>query len=692
MGKLKFTFTNIFFWVGVICSILIFENITFFTQSDPTEPISLNMEEPYFFILFGIASICYFFLFLYETVYNRSKTNVFLLVLLLGLLGCGVAGIMLYDGMSFDNGSPEIVIDHWSKMKHIMSLVLYIATLYSVIFYFTKNHPSLKRLRFVFFAVIGVTYFFVIYSIVTEYHNYELIANTEDPTTISGYYIKSLFLNSNMFAGFLLMGICASIGLNFFKKNVLSYVSIIGFAIIQVFVCSLTNIIISLSVVILYFLMEIIISFKRKKKSSYFKLFIMLAVTVSIILLFVMCQTFEVKGISPFYRFLYREMHESDYHAFSNRLPIWNATLYASNRNLNTLFLGYGFRNSEYITGGLMGVDDYRISSHNGYLQMLLNFGIVGIFALALFFGYYFYCLIRLLKNDTRFALLFAVIGFAYFALAVTESLIAFAPSAQGILIGALFYLPVVNRWVHYKRKAIADSVIEGHSAPSLLEPKLMVRGAAAFILSLACVVSCFFMFDEFRLNQTVYYTLLNAIIALGILFLTVPYLVGVFSIKGSLTGFITQLLIFGFSLAAISSILVSLKYIPGVDLGPSFLWLTPVVLFTFTLTYLIIASVVIGGSFKLYLNTFASFKTSLGALVGAAMYIVAIYFAKPYLDVNAPIMMGLVGLGMITCFYCFSLIAPFKDTLKVAAYTTEYDASFMKIDVIRDRLERSVA
>ena len=692
MGKLKFTFTNIFFWVGIICSILIFENITFFTQSDPTEPISLNMEEPYFFILFAIAAVCYFFLFLYETIYNRSKANIFLLVLMLGLLGCGVAGILLYDGMTFDNGSPKIVIDKWSKMKHIMSFVLYIATLYSVIFYFTKNHPSLKRLRFVFFAVIAVTYFFVIYSVITEYSKYEIIANAEDPTTVSGYHVQSLFLNSNMFAGFLLMGICASVGLNFFKKNVLSYVSIIGFTIIQVFACSLTNIIISLVVVFLYFLMEIIISFKRKQKSSYFKLFVMLVVTVAVILLFAMCQTFEVKGVSPLFRFVYKEMHDSNYQTFSSRIQIWNLTLYASNRNLNTLFLGYGFRNSEYITGGLLGVDDYRISSHNGYLQTLLNFGIVGIFALALFFGYYFYCLVRLLKKDTRFALLFMVIGLAYFALAVTESIVAFAPSAQGILIGALFYLPVVNRWVHYKKKVVADSVIEGHSAPALLEPKLMVRGTAAFILSLMCVVSCFFMFDEYRANPIVYYTLLNAIIALGILYLTVPYLVGVFSIKGSLTSFITQLMIFGFTLAAVSSVLIALPYIPGVILGPSFLWLTPVVLFSYSLTYLIIASIVLGGSFKLYLSTFIAFKTMLGSLVGAGAYIASIYFARPYLDVNAPIMMGLVALGMFVVFYCFALIIPFKDTLKVAAYTTEYDASFMKIDVIRDRLERSIA
>ena len=691
MGKLKFTFTNIFFWVGIICSILIFENITFFTQSDPTEPISLNMEEPYFFILFAIAGLCYFFLFLYESIYNRTKTNLVLLIILVALLGCGIAGIILYNGRTFDNGSPEIVIDQWSKMKHIMSFILYVLTLYSTIFYFTKNHPSIRRLSIIFVVVMLVTYFFVIYSLVTEYTKYETIANVVDPASISSQNIKSLFLNPNMYAGFLLMGICASIGLNFFKKNIFSYISIVGFAIVQVFVCSLTNIIISLGVVFVYFLVEIIVSFKKRKGIAFLKLAIMLMVYVTIVLLFVMSQTFDIKGLSPFFRFLYKELSNSNYHDFSNRTKIWETALYASNNNIFTLLFGYGFRNSEYLIGSLIGVEDYRISCHNGYLQTLVNYGIVGIAALAVFFAYYFYCLIRLMKKDTRFALLFMTIGLAYFALAVTESLIAFAPSAQGLLIGALFYLPVVNRWTHYKKKLAGDSVIEEHASPKLMEPRLMVRGTAAFIVSLMAITCSFFMFDEFRANQVIFYTLINAVVMLGFLLLTFPYLIGLFSNDGSLTKFISRLSVFGFILAALISLVISLKYIPGIILTETFMWLPAIIIMVFIFSFTIIYSIVSGGSFKLYLNTFIAFKTMLGSLIGVGLYLVSLYFAKGYLMVDAPIMMALVALGMMVTFYTFSLIIPFKDTLEVASYVTNFDANLMKIDVIRDRLERSV-
>ena len=75
MGKYRFTFTNILFWVGVIASILIFENITFFDKPDINGFMSLGMQDAYFFMLFAIALLSYLALIIYETVFNKAKTN-----------------------------------------------------------------------------------------------------------------------------------------------------------------------------------------------------------------------------------------------------------------------------------------------------------------------------------------------------------------------------------------------------------------------------------------------------------------------------------------------------------------------------------------------------------------------------------------------------------------------------------------
>ena len=692
MGKLKFTFTNIMFWIGIICSVLVFENITFFTQKDPTEPISLNMEEPYFFILFTIAAVCYLFLIIYETFLNKAKTNVLTLVGCLILLATGITGIMLFGGMSFNNGSPDLVVTQWDKMKHIMTFILFVVSLYCTIFYFTKNHPSIKRLRIVFIGVIAIVYFLVIYSVITEYTKYETIVYAKDESMFIGVNIRSLFLNSNMFACFLLMGICSAIGLNYFKKNVFSFVSMVGFTIIQVFVCSLTCILISFAVVILYLLFEIILLFKAKKKRSMFTLGAMLVIYISTILLFVMTQAFYIEGVSPFFRYLYRELKHSDYSDFSNRLIIWNTSLGASNRSIFTLLFGYGFRNSEYVIGGLMHVDDFRISCHNGYLQYLLNFGVFGLAILAIIFGYYFYCLVRLMKKEPRFALIYSTIGLSYLALACTESIIAFAPSAQGILIGAMFYLPVINKYIHMKRHEVADSVIEIHELPNVLQPNIMVRWASRIIISLMCVTTCFFLFDEFRANTIVYHTLLNAIVILGMLLLSFPYLNGLWTKKNKLNSYLIRASIFAFISAAIAITLLLLYLYGGQVIVDSFKWFAPSIIGITLLTYIIIESVICGGSFKLYLNTFVGFKTSLGSLIGMGAFIAGLYFARGYLDVTAPIMMILVAIAAIVIFYSFTFVIPFKDTVSSSTFISEFDANLMKTDVIRDRLERILA
>ena len=687
MGKFKFTFTNILFWVAVISAVLVFENITFFEKVDSPDFMVPGMQDPYFFMFFAISVLSFVLLIVYETIFNKTKINIMALVVCLTLLACGIIGIWLFDGMEFDNGAAPIVIDDWNKIKHTMSFALFVLTIYSTIFYFTKNHPSIRRLKYLFLIVIAVTYFFVIYSIVTEYAKYEIIANA-DSETVSSQSIQSLFLNPNMFAGFILMGICAAIGLNYFKKNPLSYITIVGFAIIQVFVCSLTCILVTLSVIFIYFLFEIIITFKKNFVLAMFKLGIMISVYVVIVLLFAMCQTFDVPHLSSFCRFLYRELSSSNYNNFSNRTQIWEYTIQASSKEVTSLLFGYGFRNSEYITGGLINDVDHKISCHNGYLQILLNFGIVGLACFAIFVGVYFYSLIRLFKRHKRFCLLFFTIGLAYFALSCTESLIAFNASAQGILIGALFYLPVINRYAHLKNRTVGDSVVEEHSHPSLLEGKLMVRGSARFVLSLMAVVAMFFAFDECRLDQTIFWTLINAEAILGIFLLTFPYLNALWAKDGNIYKYLTHFMIFALLVAGASiGLAMVVWYGKPID---GFVWATPITISFIIFGEIIIYSVMNQGSFKLFLNTFVGFKTSLGSLIGAGALFAGLWFTKDYMIPYSLLTYLLTGLAALLVFYSFSFIAPFKDTMEIVRYVDEFDASLMKIDVIRDRLEES--
>lgn len=690
MGKLRFAFTNIMFWVAIIASILVFEDITFFEKGTAESFMLPGMQDPYFFMFFGIAAFCFVVMILYETFFNRTKVSKLALVVCLTILVCGIIGICSFDGMTFTNGAAPIVVDEWSKTKHILSFVLFVLTIYSVLFYFNKNHPSIKRLRFLFLIIILVTYFFVIYSIVTEYWKYEMIANTKLDEEIPHVSVQSLFNNSNMFAGFILMGICASMGLNYFKKNPLSYISIIGFSIIQVFACSLTSIIITLGGTFLYFLVEIIADFKKYKTGPvpFVKLTIVLMIYVAIILMFCLAQVYDVGAVTAFCRYLYRELSTSDFNSFTNRREIWEAAIGASNQNVTTLLFGYGFRNSEYIVGGLMNVDDHRISCHNGYLQILLNFGIIGLVAFGIFIFVYLYSLIRLFKRHLRFSLIFLIIGFSYFALATMESIIAFNASATGIIIGAAFYLPVVNKYRHFRHREVGNYAIDYHSSPKLLKPELMARWASRFLLSLMAIVSVFFIFDEFRADTHIFYTLVNTLCVLGLLFFSWPYLNALWAKSGQLYKYLFHSLLFVIPVALLASGSSVMVFTQAENANHGFIWICPAVLILYLLLEISIYSIILHGSFKLYLNTFVGIKTSLGSLIGAGGYIVLAYFVRDYLIPNSMITYLLLALGAGLFYYSFSFITPFKDLFEVVRFAGEFDANLMKIDVIRDRLE----
>lgn len=686
MGKLKFTFTNILFWVAIVTSILVFENISFFTYDQTTDFMSFNLNDTYFFLLFSIAAICYLAMFIYETILNKAKANVPLLIMCVMLLLCGTIGIYSFTSMSFQV-APTYTVDDFHKLKHVLSFTLFVCSIYSTIFYFTKNHPSLSRLKYIFIIVILMTYFFVIYSIVTEYSMYELLFNAQTAEEAFSVSIKSLFLNPNMFSGFLLMGICASMALNTYKKNPLSYISIIGFSIIEFFVCSMTGVIICLVAVFLYFLVEIIASFKRKQKGSLLKLGFMLGGYIVVVLLFILSQSYDVRGVSSICRFIYHQFQSTDFETFTHRTYIWSEAMKLLFKDPITTMFGYGFRNSEYLVGHAVNAVNYKLSCHNGYVQTMLNFGLVGFGMLMAFFVYYFYSLIRLMRKYTRFALVYLVIGVAYFAQAFTESFIAFAPGAQGILIGALFYLPVINKNTHLRRKEVVDYAVNEVGTLELLKPKYMVRGATRFILSLMTVVAALFVFDMYREDEGIRYLLCNIIGGLGIYLLFFPYLNGLFATKSSVNKYIVNLSIFTLANLVVVGSLVTTYFFLKPILFEGFVWLIPGAMGFVLLLYILIFAPTKKGGFKLYLNTFVGFKTSLGSLIGMSAFTIALQHSQPYIDMNYVVFIILVLIAGLVVFYTFTFLVPFKDTRDIVAYVCSYDVDIMKREVVKDKL-----
>lgn len=696
MGKLKFTFTNILLLVGVFASVLLFENLSFFAPNEANPLMTLGMDNSYFFLTFAIAIVSFASVITIESVHNKAGLNLKILIPVSIFFVSILVGVLTLDLVTFQTELPvpDLVIDGWNKTRHVLTLLCYALCVYCLFTYFNKNNPSLNRLKYLLIAVVVFVLAITVYSVIAEYSVYEFIATQPilDPQKFSG--IKSIFMNSNMYSGMILMGVSAAIVLNYFKKNPLSYIAIIGLTIIQIFVNSVAGVIITLVLVTVYFAFEIVNDFLKKKKRAFLFLGLYLSVLVTLVILFCLCQSFEVPVLSNFVRFLYGALSKSDYKSFTQRTITWGATTNYLVQNPTRLIFGVGINNSNRIVGGLVYdthhsvIKNYSLSTHNGFIQLFLDFGLIGLLAYAAFVFYYFYALIKLMKNHTRFSLIFLLIGMCYFGYAISESMIAFLPSAQGILIGALFYLPVINKYHHLKHTEVVKDVIDNAPEIYMLNPERTVKAVSRVCLSIFLAsFSLIFVYQHLGNSVTLNATLMMIFTSL-LVYLLFPYLCGLFAQKNDWKSFAINLLINAAIFLAPIVILIPLMSIPSINLMPGYEWMVFAIEVVFTIGMVAFNTYKHKGTFNLYLNTFKACKLCLGSISCVLASYIILASTNQYLIAFSPLTVILLIAYMIVTFYASSFVVPFKETIELVSYMNTFDFFYLKKNIIRDRLE----
>ena len=150
MGKLKFTLSNILLYVALIATCLILEDVGFLS-SNPTGPLS----QTHFFMYFTIAIGSYLSYFLIEHIKNKASLDYVLFSVLFICFICGCLSIWQFSGVSLDGKHHfEYQVSNWDKVIQTLSLLVYIISAYSILFYFNKNHPSIRKLRVIYFVIV----------------------------------------------------------------------------------------------------------------------------------------------------------------------------------------------------------------------------------------------------------------------------------------------------------------------------------------------------------------------------------------------------------------------------------------------------------------------------------------------------------------------------------------------------------
>lgn len=683
MGKLKFTLSNIIFWLAIAASCLLLEDVGFLT-SNPKGPLG----ETQFFMLFTLALGGFLSYFLIEHIKNKVTLDYVLVSVLLTCLVGGMLAIWQFNGMDITGVQHfEYSVSNWDKVHHSLSFVIFLLAAYSVLFYFNKNHPSIRKIRVVYAIIMIVGFLGSLYSWVFEFD--KIVYNLSATGHPKG--IDSFFWNGNMFSLMLLLSLFSCFGLNYFKKNVFSYIGIAYFFLMICIVASLTSTFVCFVSILAYFLIEIIFTIRKHTKRGIALLAVYTSLITALVVMFAVSLNFNLGVFSDFWKSIYAEYTHAHYSDLTSRTYIWDTAIAYTGENPFNLIFGFGFKNSYHVVGGLLyayrGAATTSLSVHNGYLQVLLNFGIVGVIAIALFLLYYLYCLCRVVKRNGRFAAIFGLMGLCLMGYAVMESIIVLNPNTLGLLICAFFYLPIINYWKHHKHKELGTDLLSVKK-PKVVRPQLATKATAKFIVSLLVTLAALFAFPYFREHTRVMYLILNIMVILLLCLLFVPFIVSCISInhRKKVSIFLTVL---NFVVVGGPIIyLITRHYVTPTYMAPNAEWIFPVLILLILVGESVIFGVVKHQKFKDYAATFVGMsKNSFMGVLGALAVALTTFFIAGYMDLVSPLTYIIYPILVLLAFYLASYLVPFKDQKE---YIQNYNLSLlhmMKKDVLRDRL-----
>ena len=682
MGKLKFTFTNIFLLLGVVMSALLLENVGFLTHN-PTGPLS----DKYFYMLLAVGLLSYLALFIFEHKMNKTGVDFFLLGILSIFLAGGLVAIWTYKDMSFVHEDSSITILAYTleeKIRLSLAFFMFILALYSLLFIFSKNMVTGRRLIPVYIILVLIGYASIGYSLIFEFEQYVNLFNGEN-IAIS---VKSFFWNSNMFAGNLLMGICAAMLINAYKKNVFSLVSILAFVVFILITCSLTSIVIAFVLGIAYFIIDIIYLNKKHPIASIIYLILFMSFLVALICLFAYALDGGMDFFSYFCIRIFKEIKDTNYSTFSSRVAIWNGAIDLLKQDTLKLIFGYGFGISKDV---IHEWGHHTISStHNGVIQIFFNFGIVGLSIYALFLFYFFYSIFRVFKNNKYFSIMFFLSGLALLGYSVGESVIFFNSNAQGLLVGTLFYLPAIMRYKHQKRENAIISIKATPYSWKSMDDKLVVKTVAILIISLACTLIPFLFLNSLKGRQPLYNMLLTIVISLGVLYLLFPYIVYLWHSDTNLKHFRLRAICNSFIMAFFMGVVCLFYWLFRASLPISYMYIIPIATAVICILEIIYYSIVKKPSFRAYMSTFvALFKTSIiGVIASLSTSLLIFYFYQDQFDPGMLKYIIILVFNMLV-FYVFSFIIMFKDMRAIVTYLDSIMINSLHRTVLKDELER---
>lgn len=623
MGKLKFTLSNIWFWIALIAVSFLTENLSL---------LSNNMRQGFNMATLIVLSVgCLACLIMYYFVNhkeNKVKLDYVLLpgIAIVGL--CLLLGIWLQGSVTypFADGSDSVTVSFsvFEKVRASIIIVLFLGVAYAFTFMMNINRPSNRIIMFLAYVGIGATLVSVIFSLITEMNVYTAIFKGDD---VHGLSIDSFYGNKNYYGGILFIGILTCIIANYYRPRLHWYILMVALYVILISTAAVLPSLIT-TVAVPVYLLEEIIRFAVKKKWKYcifalISLFLLMAIAIT----FYYGSKHEWKGFVGLDNYVSEIFKTKNFVTISGRTKIWETVLPLCFDSPLHAVLGHGFLLSRKSLIAITSVMYNNTVSgvqttHNGYLEILFDYGLVGLILHAVLIGYFVYCAIRLLL-EKRFHFVF-VYTFVVACCAVfnfAESSSFFDAGVKEIYMTMVFMMPVISE---YKLSCRPEKLEEIKNHPASLkvwDPVKLGQLVGLIIASLLVTALASLTISIVYENTAFKYLMLNIVIGLAIALLFIPYLVTLYYKGEDKLHFILHSVFNGLLIPTVLMILyLFMKREPS--MAVTIPYLIPGLLVLVLLLEVVIYSLIKNGSIKEWFNVVikGSFVINRYALLGGIL------------------------------------------------------------------------
>ena len=631
MGKLKFTLSNIWLWLSLAGVTILTENLQFLTSGMKQ---GLNFAPMFIMCFVGIGSLFMFFFLNHKE--NKMKLDFVLLpaFIIFGIVF--IAAIWIQDASGSipfrdGGGANEFVITTFDKVKATLGLVMFFAFLYGMFFMFSRTQPNTKTALIPLYVGLAFVYTAVIFSLIKEQKIYKSIFSDDPAVEVKN--VVSFFGNKNYYGGVVFIGILVCMLINYHRPRFIWYLSIVFLLVMLAATAAALPILVALVAVPIYLIEEIArYSFKRKWYIS-ISVTIALITLITLVIIFYIGTVFGWKGFNGLDRFITEAIAEKDFKTLTGRTKIWAGIFKASFDNPIHMIFGHGFMVSQNqtvaITASLFNGHNGVRTAHNGYLQVLYEFGIIGMVIHAILICYFIYSLIKLvLQKRFHFVFVYGFAALCYGAYNVAESSPLFGYGIKELFMTSVMVIPVMARNKLLGHHQVVEEAMNLPQERGQLDYIKLGKSVSLIIVSIMVSIIPLFLVDFTYSTKNIALILGLSEIVLFIALLFIPYLIAIYYKNSEPLHFLLHI-VFNFALVAIVAFVCAVPFII-LKQWQMALYLSPLFVFVVLFADAIVYSLIKGGTIFDWFKIFGigSFVTPLAgtlatSILGITMYMI---------------------------------------------------------------------